>query len=69
MYKEPEPTAFENAVAYDGELLLAVSELMSLVDEDGISYGTEEWYEACKEISKRYKVSKRDLVERFKELQ
>lgn len=68
MYKDPEPTAYETAVEYDGDLLQAASELLSLVDEDGITVGDEEWYEACKEISKRFRVSKRDLVNRFKEL-
>ena len=65
MYKEPELTWMEKSVAYDSDLLLAASEVISQLED--LVYD-----KACRilirQVAKEYSVGKRDLTARVKEL-
>ncbi len=65
MYREPEKTEYEKAVQYDADLLLAASCVMSEMED--LVYD-----KACRilirQVAKEYKVSRKDLRARVREL-
>jgi hypothetical protein len=61
-------TDFEKAVMYDGNLLQAADTVLCQIDDDGISYGSKEFFALVKDTAKEYGVSRRDLTSKIKEL-
>lgn len=67
-YLDPDRTAFEAAVEYDGDLLIAASELASLLDDDGLALGTTDFKEAAKALAKEHRVTYKALMARLREI-
>ena len=59
---------FSDAVAYDGDLLVAAQEVIAeLDDQDGLVTDTPEYKEYVKQKAKEHKVGYKDLLRRVRE--
>lgn len=63
-----ELTDYEKAVAYDGNLLQAADTVLCQIDDDGLEYGSKDFYHLVKVTAREYGVSRRDLTCKIKEL-
>ena len=59
---------FEEAVSYDGDLLVAANEVIAeLDDQDGVQVGSDDFKRLLREKAKEHNVSVKDLRVRVKE--
>ena len=55
-------TPFERAVSYDGDLMVAVHEVLAELDEtDGVVMGTKEYRSLIRQKAREHKVNRKDL--------